>query len=197
MPEIAVHGPSRTGTTLLYNMAKAANPKVYVYKTHPAEGVSLARDAFYLLTMRDPRDVAVSRWACRLSRGPENDPYTGFEAELHEMERQYRVYEWQVQSLIGRNIFFRYEDFYKKPEETFNRVCGTKLKEGEFSLDWAKSVCSKLKDFNDVENATQLHGNHINFVEPGSGWGRVPSECLGMWKATCKPLCEKWGYTWH
>ena len=158
-------GMERSGSTLAWQMASRAFDK-RLNKTHEY----IPGDSPGLYTYRNPIESFVSLLV-RL-----DDVYPRSIAKSHAIKSIYlqtSIYTRLLEDYRnGRNIIFlKYEDSYENPQSLLLQIIeGFNIsisQEGidsilfETSIEKNKKI-SEGKNFGEVDDATQLHGNHIN-----------------------------------
>ena len=193
--------PARTGSTLIYNVLNylfednqiGSGTNARVIKTHnikDLEREDLKKKRILLCkTVREPLNVIASR---KLAKIPYN--IRGIKDQILSMDKK--------KVNILNILTFRYESFEKDQFDYIFSVIeeGLEIKIAEdikayvakiFCIDSMKKLQGKLKDFNDFEQITGLHGNHIR----ESDWRRHLKliEALEAYRQNYE-LRRAWGY---
>jgi hypothetical protein len=89
---------------------------------------------------------------------------------------QYRIYFSDLSRFKGKKLKFKYEKFWNNYNHIFNRLetfFGVEIPQSDRDrieesccTKNTKKIQSKLSGFNQVDNKTKIHGNHIATPEP-------------------------------
>jgi len=171
----------RTGSTLIRRILYGVFPEYEQPSQHPPGHYS-SLDAL-IISCRHPLDVFVS--IARTGGASKIDDST-LNHYLPPLEWQYRQYAYDMSKNKGAKLKLKYEKFWNnydyvfdELENFFNNALGFKYRNCvEISKEKRaniKKICGikntkkiqrALKDFNDVDEKTRVHGNHIATPEP-------------------------------
>ena len=176
---IVTFGVLRSGSTLVYNLARSLMLDYPVVKTHAF--CHQFMDRRFIITVRDFRDAVVSLW--RAHTNPESwqlMDVPDFERQCQETmhivssrdELRYYTTAWGM-----RRVMLRYEDFLEDWSVLFDafeklfeiqipQARRNELKES-FNLEKMRSISTDLGHFSRTDMTTGIHGNHIGWVQPG------------------------------
>ena len=182
--DIIQYGVPRTGSTLVRRILD------YVFKgeftntvsRHPPLGEINANDVL-IVTCRHPIDVFVS--VARIGGASEIDDGT-LDHYLPPLEWQYRQYAYDMSKNKGAKLKLKYEKLWNNYDYVFdelenffnnslgfkyhNRVEISKKKRTNIKkicgIKNTKKIQRTLKDFDDVDEKTKVHGGHIATPEP-------------------------------
>jgi hypothetical protein len=197
----------RSGSTLVYNIAKALRSSGGVIKTHAVCSVPLKRQV--ILSYRDPRDCVVSLWRAQVKPDPERVmEIEDFEAQCRESltvrQSADAVIAYETLFPTSRVLRVRYEEFYSNLDLLIDRIAAflkvavtvdEKIRLNDrFGLRNSTKICERLDGFAHVDPETALHGNHIGFVHPGQ-FQRTASPALQRHLTReFSDLLLRWGY---
>jgi hypothetical protein len=176
---IIQYGVPRSGSTLIWQICDAIYPGL-VIKTHDAVDTG----GKSILSVRDPRDTLVSRWQIRLAKqglsaAPKmtNGQIIGgadvikrdlgklmaFIAAQDDPERmliiRYEIAFFEGNLKLIRQLKkFLNVDLSRGQEEEFA---------GKFSIANNKKISEQLASFDEYDDKSHIHGNHINGARPG------------------------------
>jgi len=200
MRKIVMCGIPRSGSTLVWQILQAVFPDQEIIKTHP--DIWKVDGSTIVASIRDPHDVVLSLLTVRLSR-QETKIVTQDDIEI-VLARTVLSFN-KLNELLNesRHVILRYEQFYNSYSliydmirNTFDEVVCSSDRErinNKFSLDRNKERAKMLKNFNEV-GIDQIHGDHIDYVDPGCWIKYLPEWSLNRVKEVCKPLCKEWNY---
>jgi hypothetical protein len=194
-------GIPRSGSTLIWQILQEVfEGRREVIKTHP--DIWESNEDTIIASIRDPRDVVLSLLKVRLSR-QETETVTQDDIEI-VLARTVLSFN-KLSELLNQNsnVVLRYEHFYNDYSIIYNMITSTfdiifssdscKRISDKFSVENNKKRASQLKNFNEV-GTYQIHGDHIDYVDPGCWIKYLPDWSLGRVKEICKPLCKEWDY---
>ncbi len=193
-------GIARSGSTLVWQLLSGVFPNQEIPKIHPREFVE--DGSFLVVTIRNPFDVAASRYRIRISRGGMDvGNCIGLEAELYEMKEQYELLLPIVK--LKNSVLLWYEDFYDNYDIVFGVmeshlgvVVDHQLRESlkrKYSLEENKRRAAGLSSFNSC-GKDKIHGDHIGAVIPNSWSDVLPVYFHDYVLGFCSPICKEWGY---
>lgn len=204
---IYIHGIPRSGSTLVWQITKCLFPDVH--KTHPEE--KEAPPGKYILTVRHPFDILSSRFRVRLSRSPAHsteEMKSAFSDELYQCERFFINFKKDFPRDLPCSerpaVILFYEQFWNDYELIFMTLemffCITippfkqKALREDFSLNENLKRASLLPSFNEVDEKTNIHGDHIGLVVPGHWKYSIPPWGMELMKERLTPICKEWNY---
>jgi len=184
----------------VWQLVQEIFPDQQIGKTHP-DAWEYEDGLVSIITIRNPYDVAASRYRIRLSRGGEGvDGMIGLEAELDVMSTMYVGLKYVV---CSPHMLLRYETFYSNYDWIFDLLeihfdldihenVRNHLKE-KYSLAANKARAEKLKNFNEIDDM-QIHGDHIGPVHPNTWQESLPKWGHEMVRKYCEPIAKEWRY---
>ncbi len=181
MISVVQYSVPRTGSTLIRRILYGVFPEYEQPSQHPPGQYSSL--ATLIISCRHPLDVFVS--LTRINGVSKIDDRT-LDHYLPNLEWQYRRYFDDLSESKGYKLKLKYEKFWNnydyvfdELENFFNDTLGFKYhKPVEISKEKRtniKKICGikntkkiqdTLKNFDDVDNKTKIHGNHIATPEP-------------------------------
>lgn len=201
-------GIPRSGSTLTWQILRKMFPGDEVVKTHPDAWEPSG--AWVVATIRDPLDVAASRFRLRLVRCRDDSArateyisgWTGIQAELHQMRNHFAALGLARE--YPRLILLRYEDFIDNYDVIYDAICdriGTTLSAVDrhrIADECGIEANSRRASSADIASADfreyQIHPGHIGAVRPGSWRGVIPQEYHDRVVEFCRPIRKEWGY---
>jgi len=183
MTSVVQYSMPRTGSTLIRRILYNVFPEYEQPSQHPPGQYSDLD--ILIISCRHPLDVFVSMIRANGADGKRISNGT-LDNYLPDLERQYRQYAHDMSKFKGYKLKLKYEKFWNnydyvfdELENFFNDTLGFKYhKPVEISKEKRtniKKICGikntkkiqdTLKNFDDVDNKTKIHGNHIATPEP-------------------------------
>jgi hypothetical protein len=198
MMQLTVCGIPRSGSTLVWQLLQALFPDIKVGQTHPGDYTS--DGSFYFATIRNPFDVAASRYRVRLSRDPSSGGRPGMKAELAFMRTTYAgldrvLAEPQVHLLRYEHFYCNYNEVFDAVETRLSRAVTHRervLLEAEYSLGMNTMRAASQENFLKWDDK-MIHGDHIGAVIPGS-WSYLENWQKKMIQDEVSDIADEWGY---
>jgi len=196
--EVVCYGIPRSGSTLVYQLISGIYPRG-VAKTHRY----CPHRVKTTVSFRDFRDVVVSLWRrsnpTKLERGMTEDDVEKFTATCRQ-----RIEELDRYFERGGICPLRYEEFAPNPalvlsalESTFGvTVAPGKAAQliAESSIEKNAAISQKLGSFKTIDQASQIHGNHIYRGEIG-GWRQfVAGRAAERLEELLREPLQRYGY---
>lgn len=173
------YGVPRSGSTLIWQICNAIYPGL-VIKTHDAVDTG----GKSILSVRDPRDTLVSRWQIRLGKQALADPP---KMTVGQITGGANVIKQDLAKLIafiaahgdpGRMLIIRYESAFAEGNlkligqlMEFLRVDLDRNQADElavkFSMTNNQKISEQFASFDEYDDQSHIHGNHINSGRPG------------------------------
>lgn len=199
--QLVMCGIPRSGSTMVWQILREVFlGEQDILQTHPGAWEP-TEGTFAVVTIRDPRDVAASRYRVRLSRaGVASGGPVDLEAELHVMKE---MFDGAKRILQSPSVLLRYEDFWDNRNTIYEMIethLGKVVKEEQrkridrlYGLEANQRRAAALPSFLEYDE-DKIHGDHIGPVIPGSWKQVLPEWAVEMVSIFCKPLLEEWGY---
>lgn len=210
------YGVGRTGTTLILMILNRVFEDIEIrYSHHHIPNIEKYKDTWYVVgTMRDWRDVLVSRWRILLSikdRYSEIDKRTMSHDEVKFQLDKHGTMMGQLYNMnkmaksYNNMLWLKYEDFYTNYEHIFWKLetyFGIKISPEkrkiiieETNIEQNKKRSSKFANFDEYDLDTHIHGHHI-YKGESEGWKKMIRE--DDWDYVNDRLYSfltKWGYS--
>ncbi len=185
--QIIQYSPTRSGSTVAWQILTQIFPKKNIYKTHridiPERNLDLTKFTDkILITYRNPIDAAISRFRIGISKKDfQNKSYSWEQLEARTREtkeilnRLQTYVEFFNYRLPKNTILLRYEDFESNLDVIFDSIethWGTHVSKDRrnkikkrVSKKKNLKISKRLKRFGRYDKKTHIHGDHIYITD--------------------------------
>lgn len=194
---IIQYGPTRSGTTVIHQILSSIFRSTA--KTH--EIVASHDYDKIVATIRNPRDLIVSLWC---THSNEKTPYMS----MDDIKKYWRMVLYRLNTArfyrTPDTLWLRYETFVNNFDYVFQALeahldivipydLREKLKT-EHSLEANRTIADSLSSFQQSDEISGIHGDHINTGGINIWEQAIRPEHQNKFKAITQSIVDEWGY---